>query len=219
MIDLTLPGPLVTRCLPNSPCLSFPQELIAWDSRVRERLEAQPDDHSWSVEALHWLVEDPLGIALISVIFLVLFVRCFRVPQIRSARKVGLETFLLVLGGALSDKTSVLLKVYFGRLKPHVNFYNPNVLPALSFPSSHAFNTAFYCTWFFIASRRLEEKRLGSRNLFGTFLFLLLIFISYSRIALGEHYPLDVTAGSLLGASFAYLYSSLVSFVRSKKPW
>jgi undecaprenyl-diphosphatase len=189
------------------------------DARLREQLAAGPDDHGWAIDGLHWLVEDPFGIALISVIFLVLFWRCFRWPRIRSATQLMVEVFFLGLGTGLSDITSVSLKVFFGRLKPHVDFYNPNFLPALSFPSSHAFNTAFLCTWFFLFSRRFEEQVSGRRRLFGVFLFLLMIFISFSRVVLGEHYPLDVLAGTVFGVAFAWVYSALVSWVRSKKPW
>lgn len=210
--------PLKTRCLPNSPCLHFPRGLVEWDTRIREAWHASPNEHSGAVESLRWLVEHPLGIALLSVIAGFIFYRCFLIPQWPGLRRAFEWIAIFAIGMGLSDKISVGLKILIGRLKPHVTFYNPRVYPALSFPSSHAFNTAFLCAFFFFQCLKLEERSTGSRRNFGAFLVLFMIFISLSRLVLGEHYPLDVFAGTCFGLSFAWIYSALVSRLRSTKP-
>jgi len=211
--------PLKTRCLPDSPCLHFPKGLIEWDTRTREAWHISPDDHRWGVEALRWLVERPLGIALLSLLAIFVFWRCFRIPQSPRFQKVAQWLAIFVVGIALSDRVSVGLKILFGRLKPHVTYYNPRIYPALSFPSSHAFNTAFLCAFFFFFEcMKLEERSPNSRRYFGIFLALIMVFISLSRLLLGEHYPIDVVAGTIFGLCFTSIYSALLRRFRSTKP-
>jgi len=211
--------PLKTRCLPQSPCLNFPSSWIDWDTRLRESLHVSPDDHRFRIEALRWLVENPAGIALMALVFMTVFWRCFEWPKVASLRRLLGGVLVVLAGAGMADLLSTGLKIYFGRLKPHVLYYNPRVLPALSFPSNHAFNTAFLCVLFYIASRGLRKKFPSGRRCFGVFLGILLLFIGSSRVVLGEHYPLDIVAGLVFGSLFAITYSSLVKLATSTKPW
>ncbi|MEO5667137.1 MAG: phosphatase PAP2 family protein [Bdellovibrionota bacterium] len=210
--------PLQTRCLPESFCLRFPQSWVNWDSALREAWVVPPGDHRLVIESLRWLVESAGGIALIALVFMTVFWRCFQWPRLPGPKRFAFMCLAMILGAGLSDLASMGLKIFFGRLKPHVTYYNPRVLPALSFPSNHAFNTTFLCALFFFESRRLKERFSGGRSAFGIFLVLLLVFIGFSRVILGEHYPLDVVAGLLFGLGFAALYSCLIKLVMSKKP-
>ncbi len=209
--------PLKTRCLPDSLCLKLPASLVEWDRSTRVSCHKSMEAHPKSVEALRWLVEKPPGISLMAVLFLLLFWRLFRWPKLRPG-EILRKLIYLVVGAGLSDLLASSLKVAIGRLKPHVTFYNPNVLPALSLPSNHAFNTAFICVWFCLESARLQEKFTGARFIFVSFLFALVAFIDVSRMVLGQHYPLDVIGGNIGGTLFALIYSFLVSRVRSTKP-
>jgi membrane-associated phospholipid phosphatase len=209
--------PLKTRCLPDSLCLKLPEGLIAWDRQTRVNWHKSMEEHPKTVDALRWLVEKPPGISLMSLVFLLLFWRLFRWPRLRLS-VIFRKVVIFVIGAGLSDLLASSLKVLVGRLKPHVTFYNPNVLPALSLPSNHAFNTAFICVWFCLESGRLFEKFSGARVIFVSFLFVLVAFIDISRMVLGQHYPLDVIGGNVGGALFALIYSFLVSRVTSTKP-
>lgn len=209
--------PLKTRCLPDSLCLRLPESVVEWDRQTRVSWHKSMEEHPKSVEALRWLVEKPPGISLMAILFLLLFWRLFRWPRIRVS-DILRKALILGVGASLSDLLASGLKVLVGRLKPHVTFYNPNVLPALSLPSNHAFNTAFICVWFCLESRRLFEKFPGARFIFVAFLFVLVAFIDVSRMVLGQHYPLDVIGGNIGGAVFALFYSFLVSRVKSTKP-
>ena len=211
-------NPLTTRCLPASPCLRFPQDLVVWDTHMRESWHRAFQNDPEGLEQLRWLIETPMGITVLAVSFLTMFWICFRWPALPNFRRGFRLVLTLVLGAGLSDLVSFALKIYFGRLKPHVTFYNPAFYPALSFPSNHAFNTTFFCAWFFIESRKLLPRFTGARAVFGVFLAVVLLFIGYSRVVLGEHYPLDTVAGFLFGLGFAALYSWVVKLATSTKP-
>ena len=82
-----------------------------------------------------------------------------------------------------------------------------------SFPSGHS---AGAFSLFFMISLVLSEKR----KFLGVFLFLLAVLTGYSRIYLGQHFPVDVYAGSMIGVGCTWLTYWLLS--RSeliKKPW
>jgi membrane-associated phospholipid phosphatase len=49
-------------------------------------------------------------------------------------------------------------------------------------------------------------------------LVVFLVFICWSRIVLGQHYPLDVMAGLILGSLWGGAYWSLLKVLRSKRP-
>jgi len=49
------------------------------------------------------------------------------------------------------------------------------------------------------------------------FIAIWAIFIGYTRMAMGVHYPLDVLGGATLGASVAYLWVKKVGFLKKYK--
>ena len=80
-----------------------------------------------------------------------------------------------------------------------------------SFPSSHAVNmfaAAFFLSYYF-------------RSLI-PFVYFLAFIISLSRIYVGEHFPFDVIAGSLLGTLWAVLFvwinNRTIVWVKKKNP-
>ncbi len=123
--------------------------------------------------------------------------------------KKGWKHFALILFSlifliSLSDQSSVhLFKNVFERLRPS---HNPGLHSLLhyvngyhggkyGFISSHASNT-FAVAWFLILIFR--------KNWLTTILIVWAVFVSYSRIYLGVHYPFDVIAGAAWGALLGF---------------
>jgi undecaprenyl-diphosphatase len=124
----------------------------------------------------------------------------------------GLSLWKPLLGAglavALSDMISYrVIKFYVQRLRPfedpHVSGWVRHVGDAhgASFPSNHAANCfagAVVLSWFFP----------WGRDLFYIFAAL----VSYSRIALGVHYPSDVIGGAMLGIVVGFLVKHLILY-------
>lgn len=111
----------------------------------------------------------------------------------------------LVAAIIISDQTaSALLKPLTLRLRPcHVPALQKLIHPVVDcggqygFASSHAANTFALATglWLLIGKQYPQTK----------WLFLWAILVSYSRIYVGAHYPLDVLAGAGVGVLAALL--------------
>lgn len=116
----------------------------------------------------------------------------------------------------LADQVSSgLMKPYFERLRP---CHNPELEGLLyvygrcgglyGFVSSHAANTFGVATFLTLI---LRKKQKGIK-----WLFLYAVIVSYSRIYLGVHYPLDVLFGALVGVLSAYLSWAVVVILKRK---
>ena len=104
----------------------------------------------------------------------------------------------VVPAAMMSVAISYALKVSIGRPRPRVGIDNIQALAKdpdkYSFPSAHAASSIA------VATRALLE-----RPSIGAPLTALAILISFSRIYVGVHYPLDVIAGIMVGAGTAAL--------------
>ncbi len=120
----------------------------------------------------------------------------------------------ILLAVLLSDQLcSGILKPIVARLRP----CNEPSLKGLihmvtecgglyGFCSSHAANSFSLATSIYL---------FFGKNKYTFLLFLWAAIISYSRIYVGVHYPLDIIFGAIFGASFAYLCFIMISFVKS----
>ncbi|NVJ87418.1 MAG: phosphatase PAP2 family protein [Algoriphagus sp.] len=114
----------------------------------------------------------------------------------------------------LADQTtSGLMKPYFERLRPCHDPRWDGLIHTYErcgglygFASSHAANT-FGMTVFLILKLKGKLKGMG-------WLFLYAIFVSYTRIYLGVHYPLDLLVGGLVGVLAALISWFLIVFVK-----
>ncbi len=95
---------------------------------------------------------------------------------------------------ALSDLTTVrLLKPLFARARPPfaletVRLLLPYQAPSPAFPSAHAANAFAFAFVVFT-----EYKRVGAA------LFAVALVVSYSRVYVGVHFPLDAVGGAVWG--------------------
>lgn len=126
---------------------------------------------------------------------------------VKDKKEGGLFLLLSLLLILLVDAIATVLKGEFLRLRPQQTLSEIGMLmqrPASSsFPSNHAANSfalatllAFYhpkMTWVFLAAAAL---------------------VAFSRIYLGQHYPLDVLGGALLGVAFALAGSGIIQNLR-----
>ncbi|MCL1821204.1 MAG: phosphatase PAP2 family protein, partial [Prolixibacteraceae bacterium] len=133
-------------------------------------------------------------------------------------RRYGWKSWLIILfllaGIFVSDQLSTLLKETVQRLRPghepaieglvHI-VLRPGGLHG--FVSSHASNTFFVLVFTLFLFR--------NKTAFSTILFWALL-ISYSRIYNGNHYPLDILGGWILGAVLGYGFFKLLMFIESR---
>jgi undecaprenyl-diphosphatase len=105
----------------------------------------------------------------------------------------------VIITVALSDSISVLIKNLVERPRPSRNPEIANLVHIVNdyrggmygFVSSHAANFFGVATFL---SHQFKHYR------WSIFLFVWAIVVSYSRIYLGVHYPLDIIFGAILGA-------------------
>ncbi|NCN27903.1 phosphatase PAP2 family protein [bacterium] len=190
--------PLITRSLPGHLWENVPREIIEFDHELRENILHWSKDYAPSF--LKWLIESPVSITIFFIATIMLYLSKQRRLKVSFNKSLVLKKFFFItLSLGASDLVSYRLKIWIGRLKPHVDYYNPEFLPALSLPSNHAFNTS--CLFFLLL---LTSNKPLNKTFFAG-LALISIFIGVSRVSLGQHYPLDVVAGWLLGSIFATL--------------
>jgi undecaprenyl-diphosphatase len=153
--------------------------------------------------ALFALINQTLAWPPLDGVFLVITHKCFYLGAgVLTAlylparyRRPGLYCVIAAAAAAaLSDVTAVrLLKPLFARARPPfaletVRLLLPHQAPSPAFPSAHAANTFAFAFVVFT-----EYKRVGAA------LFAGALVVSYSRVYVGVHYPLDILGGAAWG--------------------
>jgi len=125
-------------------------------------------------------------------------------------RRAGL---LLALALILSDQAvNEILKPWIGRARPCVAVEEARVLVDFarspSFPSSHAANITAAMAVLGFFYRKMAAVCL-----------VIAFLVGYSRIYVGVHYPLDVLAGSFIGAGAAAVALAAGPWIESAPGW
>lgn len=127
-------------------------------------------------------------------------------------KKTILILFFFVILISLTDQTSVhLFKNVFQRLRPCHNTEIQQLTHYLSLPgskygfvSSHAANSFAFA---FLSLLLFRNKN------YTIFILTWAVIVSYSRIYLGVHYPLDILGGAALGIFISILIYRII------EPW
>ncbi len=122
----------------------------------------------------------------------------------------------IALGVAASDQLANVFKYGVERLRP---CHDPSISDIIrkvkcggqfGFYSAHASNTFFIATFLSI----LFKNKLKPLPYI---LFFWAVFVSYSRIYLGVHFPLDVLTGAVVGSLIGWFFARLSLFVFAKQ--
>jgi membrane-associated phospholipid phosphatase len=211
--------PLKTRSLPGHLWEKFPENWQLLDKSLQSYFESSINRNVSPWKEFQWLTEASLGISILGSFLLIFFLVSHKNEsrefwQKRKKRNSSLLVILFFMGLGLSDLIAMRLKILFGRLKPHVDFYHPDYLPALSLPSNHAFNSSFLLA-LMIGLKKTNTTPIQSA--FYIFVFFCILIVGFSRVLFGQHYPLDVFTGWLLGSILGSLYSKLIKVLLFNK--
>tara|TARA_B100001063_G_scaffold208712_1_gene205306 strand:- start:129 stop:734 length:606 start_codon:yes stop_codon:yes gene_type:complete len=113
----------------------------------------------------------------------------------------------IILLIVFTDQSSNMFKDYFQRLRP---CHDPDLLNLFrtvkescgglySFFSAHAANSFAFATFIFFMTKK------SYRNL-SSLLFAWALIVSYSRIYIGVHFPLDIIFGAVYGIIAGFLF-------------
>jgi undecaprenyl-diphosphatase len=178
---------------------------------------------NWDEAAFLWLNSfhssalDPIVLQLTQTIswiplYVLLLYQIYRIDPKNTAWILG-GVMLTIL---LSDQvTSGLMKPYFERLRPCHDPRWDGMLHLYGrcgglygFVSSHAANTFGLATFLTL--------KLGKKKKVIAWLFLYAFLVSYTRIYLGVHYPLDVFFGAVVGVLTAFFSWLCVDVLKRK---
>ena len=165
-----------------------------------------------------WLFISESDIIEVIYLFLVIeFLRFFKIKDLKSILIFLLSMILMIV---FTDQSSNFFKEFFERLRP---CHNPELIEIIRivkdgcgglywFFSAHAANTfAFASFIYFLTPNENNYKRTSF------LLFIWAAIISYSRIYIGVHFPLDIIIGAIYGLLSGYLFHKPFLYFRKSK--
>lgn len=160
------------------------------------RLGSEPFDNFWIMVSDKW-IWIPLYVILLYLIY-----------KNYSRKALFYVVIFIGLGVAASDQISGIFKDGIARLRPCHDPLLEGVMRKVRCGGSYGFYSAHASNTFFIAmfvARMLYRRVRGM----GRLLFLWAAVVSYSRIYLGVHFPLDVFFGATVGVLLGGFFSTL----------
>ncbi|QQS52131.1 MAG: phosphatase PAP2 family protein [Bacteroidota bacterium] len=112
-----------------------------------------------------------------------------------------------VSSNLIKDNVKRLRPSHVNALKNSIHILNDYRGGPYGFVSSHAANSFALAVFLSLVFRN---------KWFSAFMVIWAIFVSYSRIYLGVHYPGDILGGALLGALIGWLIYQLLILVQNK---
>lgn len=155
---------------------------------------------------MYWLSDRFIWIPLYAFLLL-LIIKKYK----KQAWIVIISVILLIV---LTDQISTFLKNAIERPRPCHNLsiqglvytLNGNCGGSFGFVSSHATNSFGLATMILLLFH-------GKIKLIGLIMIIWASLVSFSRIYLGVHYPLDIAGGFILGTSLAILIFYILSLI------
>jgi undecaprenyl-diphosphatase len=149
--------------------------------------------HNQFFDGFFWYATD-------AVVYLPLYLIATWLAYKQFGKKIWILLLFVILTILLTDQSCNLIKHAVCRLRPT---YHPDIAALIhvvndyrggeyGFPSAHACNTFGVAMLLY---RVMRPKRWGVTVV----LFAWVAIMSYSRIYLGVHYPLDILCGAILG--------------------
>lgn len=171
-----------------------------------------PLDHSDPIGP-GWLEEAARDVTALGSTTILTAVALMAAGHLALRQKWRSVVFLLatVGGGVLLNN---LLKIGFGRPRPDLVPHDIAVYTA-SFPSGHAMLSAVVYLSLGALLMRLESRR-ALRIYIMSLAILLTVMVGISRVYLGVHWPSDVLAGWLAGATWALFCWLAAGFLQSR---
>lgn len=120
----------------------------------------------------------------------------------KKTRKVGWMMVLSLLGSLVIN--NLLLKNLVARMRPFETI--DNLIPLIAKPTDYAFPSGHTASSFAAAGILYRKLPKG----FGILALLLAIFIGFSRLYVGVHYPSDVLCGMISGVGISYAAELMV---------
>ena len=158
--------------------------------------------------------------SVIEAIYLALVIEFLWFFKIKDLKSILIFLLSLILMIVFTDQSSNFFKEFFERLRP---CHNPELIEIIrivkngcgglyGFFSAHAANTFAFATFiYFLTPNEQKYKRTSF------FLFIWAAIISYSRIYIGVHFPLDIFVGAVYGFLSGYFFHKPFLYFKKSK--
>jgi len=158
--------------------------------------------------------------SVIEAIYLALVIEFLWFFKIKDLKSILIFLLSLILMIVFTDQSSNFFKEFFERLRP---CHNPELIEIIrivkngcgglyGFFSAHAANTFAFATFmYFLTPNEQKYKRTSF------FLFIWAAIISYSRIYIGVHFPLDILLGAVYGFLSGYFFHKPFLYFKKSK--
>jgi len=119
-------------------------------------------------------------------------------------KRGGVMILAIILLAAFSDQFTNLIKNSVQRLRPNNDSEIKHLLRTLINPQSYSFTSGHATTSTFFSV--FVTFLLRDKYKYIYFILFWPLIFAYSRLYLGVHFPIDISVGIIVGATFGYIY-------------